>query len=223
MDEQLFAGNFYYPLFVDLRGKRVVVIGGGMVALRKIEGFLKTGARVRVVAPEIIDEIVCMPEVEAITRNYMPEDLAGAQLVIAATDDMDTNTAVSAEADARGIFCNVVDKPELCSFIVPSVVDKGPIRIAISTGGVSPALSKKIRFEIGRLLGDEFAALAVIMGRIRPLVLSQGGGHEAHKRIFEVLINSELVDAIRENNRGLAESILFEALGEHIDLTEVFS
>jgi precorrin-2 dehydrogenase/sirohydrochlorin ferrochelatase len=213
-----YQNNFYYPLYVDLREKRVVVVGGGVVAGRKIESLAEAGARVKVIAPEMIQDIEEMTDIEIAKKDYEKGDLNGAFLVIAATDDMSTNVAVSEDALAMRIFCNVVDKPEMCSFIVPSVVEKGPIKIAISTGGVSPALSRKMRREIGGFLGDEYATLATVMGKIRPLVLSREGGHENHKRIFDVLVNSELMDAIRADDRVLAEKILFEALGEHIDL-----
>jgi precorrin-2 dehydrogenase/sirohydrochlorin ferrochelatase len=214
--------NLYYPIFVDLKGKTVAVVGGGMIAWRKVEPLVDAGACVKVIAPMIIDEIARYEGVEAVRRNYAPGDLEGACLVIAATDDEETNEAVSRDAAQRSILCNVVDRPELCSFIVPSVIQKGPIKIAISTGGVSPSLSKKMRIDLDRLIGDEYATLALIMGRIRPLVLSGEGGYESHKRIFEVLINSELIDAIRNRDRNLAEDILSEALGEYIDLGEVF-
>ncbi|HOO38956.1 MAG TPA: bifunctional precorrin-2 dehydrogenase/sirohydrochlorin ferrochelatase [Deltaproteobacteria bacterium] len=213
--------NYYYPIFVDLRGKPVVVVGGGMVAYRKIETLLAAGAKVKVIAPAIIKEISSMREVEIVEKDYESGDLSGAVLVIAATDDESTNLAVSEDSSVLRIFCNVVDKPSLCSFIVPSIIEKGPIKIAISTGGVSPALSRKMRREIGGCIGDEFATLAMIMGKIRPLVLSREGGHENHKRIFDVLVNSQLIDAIKEGDRDLAEKILFEALGEHIDLEEI--
>lgn len=222
MNETTSRNNPYYPIFVDLRGRTVVVVGGGMVAWRKVEPLVDSGACVKVIAPEILDEIARYERVETVRRSYAPGDLEGACLVIAATDDEDTNTAVSRDAAARAILCNVVDKPELCSFIVPSVLEKGPIKIAISTGGISPSLSKKMRFDLDRLIGDEYSTLALIMGRIRPLVLSREGGYESRKRIFEVLINSELIDAIRNRDRSLAESILTEALGEYIDLEEVF-
>ncbi len=215
--------NYYYPLFVDLRGKSVVVVGGGLVAYRKIETLVAAGANVTVIAPEIIDDISSMTGIEIFQRDYESGDLNEAALVIAATDDEVTNTAVSQDALAMRIFCNVVDKPPLCSFIVPSIIEKGPIKIAISTGGVSPALSRKMRKDIGACIGDEYASLAMIMGKIRPLVLSREGGHENHKRVFDVLVNSQLMDAIRDGDRELAENILFEALGEHIDLEDIFT
>lgn len=221
MNDLLTMDNRFYPLFIDLRDRLVVVVGGGMVAWRKVEALRRAGARVRVIAPEVVERIEQDEGLEVVRRGYEPGDLDGAWLVIAATDDEETNVAVSRDAESRRVFCNVVDQPGLCSFIVPSVVEKGPIKIAISTGGVSPALSKKMRIRIGKLLGDEYSILALIMGRIRPIVLSGEGGQRDRKRIFEVLIDSELLDAIREHDRELAERILFEALGQHIDLTEV--
>ncbi len=221
MNEHTFENNFYYPIFIDLRGRTVTVVGGGLVACRKVEGLRKTGAHVKVIAPDIMSGISQDSEVEILRRDYIPEDLEGACLVIAATDDETTNIAVSRDARLRNIFCNVVDKPELCSFIVPSVVEKGPIRIAVSTGGVSPTLSKKLRVELDKFLGQEYATLALVMGKIRSLVLSGEGGFQSHKMIFDVLINSELIDAIREQDRHLAEEILYDALGEHIDLSEL--
>ncbi|MRR14636.1 bifunctional precorrin-2 dehydrogenase/sirohydrochlorin ferrochelatase, partial [archaeon] len=172
MNEKTSPENFYYPLFVDLRGKAVVVVGGGIVALRKIEALQNTGALVKVISPEVMDEIDRRADIEIIKRRYAPGDLEGASLVIAATDDEQVNIAVSRAASENRIFCNVVDKPDLCSFIVPSVVEKGPIKVAISTGGISPTLSKRLRMEIGSYLGEEYATLALIMGRIRPMVIA---------------------------------------------------
>lgn len=213
--------NFYLPIFIDLRGKPVVVVGGGIVAARKVESLLKAGAQVKVIAPEVIDEIAACPGVDIELRAYEDDDLEGAFLIIAATDDEEINRSVSEEARQRRIFCNVVDRPELCSFIVPSVVDRGPIKVAISTGGLSPALSRRLRLLVGKHIGDEYVALANILGLVRPLVKSQGGPSDDHRRVFELLIDSELLDAIRAGNRPLAEDILFQALGQHIDLSEI--
>ncbi len=213
--------NLYHPIFVDLSDKLVVVVGGGMVAARKVEPLLKAGARIKVIAPEVVDEIGQCAQVEIVSREYKKGDLKGASLVIAATHSEETNRAVSRDALSKRIFCNVVDSPELCTFIVPSVVERGPIKIAISTGGFSPALSRRLRMIIGKNLGEEYVILAAILGKIRPLVRSSTGVSEDHRRLFEVLIDSELLDAIRANDRGLAEDILFQALGEHIDLKEI--
>jgi len=214
--------NVYYPAFLDLRDRLVLVVGGGMVAARKVEALQKAGARIKVVSPEVVEEIAGIQRVEIISREYEKGDLKGVFLVIAATDDEKTNRAVSEAAAARRIFCNVVDRPELCTFIVPSVVEKGPIKIAISTGGVSPALSKKMRMIIGKTLGEEYEVLAAILGKIRPIIRSREGGPEHHKRVYDVLIESELMDAIRNHDRELAEDILRQAIGEDIDLKELF-
>ena len=125
--------NIYLPIFVDLTGKLVVVVGGGMVAARKVESLVKAGAIVKVIAPVVVDEIVQYPDVRIELREYEEDDLEGAFLVIAATDNDKTNRAVSEEALDRRIFCNVVDRPDLCSFIVPSVVERGPIKVASSS------------------------------------------------------------------------------------------
>lgn len=210
--------NIYYPIFVDLTDRLVVVVGGGMVAARKVESLVKAGARVTVIAPEVVEEIASNRFIQIELREYEEDDLQGASLVIAATDDEKINCSVSREASELGIFCNVVDRPELCSFIVPSVVERGPIKVAISTGGISPALSRRMRLLLGKAIGDEYVTLAAIMGLVRPIVRSQPGGSEDHKRIFELLIDSDLMDAIRTGERTRAEDILLQALGEHIDL-----
>lgn len=210
--------NRYYPAFLDLKERLCVVVGGGVVALRKVESLIAAGALVRVISPEILPEIQDLDSVEIKVKPYESRDLAGAFLIVAATDDESVNQAVSRDAARRHIFCNVVDKPEQCSFIVPSVVERGPIKIAISTGGISPALSKRLRMELGAVVGEEYEYLALILGRIRPFVLAQEGGHMAHKRVFELLVNSDLLEAIRQKDQERIAEILLQALGTPIDL-----
>lgn len=210
--------NRYYPAFLDLKDRLCVVVGGGMVAWRKVDALLDCEARVRVVSPEIVPEIHVRGNIELRNKPYESADLKGAYLVIAATDDEEINRRVSRDAAARRVFCNVVDQPVRCSFIVPAVMESGPIKIAISTGGIAPALSKRLRLDIGGFIGEEYAVLAEILGRIRPLVLAQEGGHVAHKRVFEVLVNSPLLETIREGDKALVAEILEAALGETVDL-----
>jgi len=213
--------NRYYPIFLDIKDKACVVVGGGMVAYRKIESLLDAGAKVTVISPDIIPDVSAMPGIKIRHRQYKPRDLKDAFLVIAATNNEKENKAVSKEALSRHIFCNVIDQTDLCSFIVPSVVEKGLIKIAISTGGASPSLAGKLRKRIDRLVGEEYETLARILDKIRPLVLSQEGGASEHKRIFDVLIDSQLMDAIKDNDRSLAEDILLQALGVHITLENI--
>ncbi len=213
--------NMYYPVFLDLRDKLCVVIGGGRVAQRKVESLVSAGARVKVISGDILDEISSIDGVILEKRKYEDGDLKGAFLVIAATDDPDENLKITREAKARGILLNVVDKIELCNFIMPSVVEKGPLKIAISTGGFSPALARRLRVKIGKYIGEEFEILARILARIRPIVVGMGGDANMHKRIFEVLIDSSLLDAIREGNREQVNDIIYQALGIQIDIGDL--
>jgi len=210
--------NKYYPVFLDLEDRLCVVVGGGAVAFRKVESLLANGAIVRVVAPEISRSIMRLQGLEIRKKQYDKSDLKNALLVFAATDMEETNKAVSMDALKLNVFCNVVDTPSFCTFIVPSVVEKGPIKIAISTGGVSPALSKKLREELTVAIGNEYEILARILGRIRPIVVSQNGGTEVHKRVFETLINSSLPEAIRKSRKDEVKSILKQAIGVEVDL-----
>lgn len=157
----------YYPLFVHLSGKRAVVVGGGKVAERKIRPLVKAGARVMVVSPVVTRGIERMVEkglIEYRARSYRKGDLDGAFLVIAATDSSSVNEEVSRHAPC---LVNVVDTPHLCNFIVPSTLRRGPLKIAISTSGVSPALSRTIRRELEALYGSEFSRYLHALKKIR--------------------------------------------------------
>ena len=151
------ASSRYYPVFLDLLDRPCMVVGGGHVACRKVHSLVNAGARVTVVAPEADTEIRNLAAEGRITWNdrpYKPGDLSGAFLVFGATDDMDVNEAVAAEARQAGIPVNIVDVPGLCDVIIPAVVNRGDFQIAISTGGAAPALARTIR----KQLEDEFPA-----------------------------------------------------------------
>ena len=148
---------FDYPIVLDLTGAHVVVVGGGRVALRKVQGLLDAHADVTVVAPSVVDEIGRLP-VRVVTRAYEPGDLATARLVITATDDPAVNAAVAADAAGRGIWVNSADDPANCTFTLPAIARSGPITVAVSTGGASPALASHLRTEIEAWLNDVGAA-----------------------------------------------------------------
>jgi precorrin-2 dehydrogenase/sirohydrochlorin ferrochelatase len=152
---------FDYPIMLDLTGVPVLVVGGGRVAVRKIEGLLKAGAEVTVVARSAIDPIHSMP-VELVVRGYEPADLDDVRLVITATDDPAVNSAVSADATARGIWVNSADDPANCTFTLPAVARDGAVTVAVSTGGASPALASHLRGEIEDWLGQIGAADAAV-------------------------------------------------------------
>jgi uroporphyrin-III C-methyltransferase / precorrin-2 dehydrogenase / sirohydrochlorin ferrochelatase len=163
-------GAWLHPIFIDLTGQPVVVIGGGSVAERKIGILAESGARVTVVSPEVTDLVARWSEAGRIAverRVYRAGDLRGARLAYAATSDTQVNQAVREEARSEGIWLNVIDQPDLCDFITPALVRRGDLTIAVSTNGRCPALSKQIREELERRYGPEYAATVERLGELR--------------------------------------------------------
>jgi siroheme synthase-like protein len=181
----------YYMACLNLEGRRTLVVGGGDVALEKARGLLGCGASVTVVAPEVVPEIHGLPVVWR-PRRYRERDLGGAFLVIAATSDRRVNRRVHADAETRGMLCNVADVPELCNFILPAVHREGPIAVAVSTGGASPALAKRIRSEIAQRIGPEHAALARRLHALRPEAKRRFPSYEERRDYFEALVEAAL-------------------------------
>jgi precorrin-2 dehydrogenase/sirohydrochlorin ferrochelatase len=166
----------YYPIFLNIRGKKCVVVGGGQVALRKVEALLDHGARVEVISPELCPELNTLAETQEIAvqrRHYQVGDLRGAFIVIAATDEHSINLEVVKEVNSTGILVNVVDDPRNSDFIVPSCLRRGDITVAVSTAGRSPALARKIRARLEKDLEEEYAALAVLVDEVRMEAKSQ--------------------------------------------------
>ncbi len=160
----------YYPIV--LTGPiAAVVIGGGQIAERKVQGLLQGGAEITVISPSLSPALQRLAQdgsVRAVLRNYLPGDLAGAHLVIAATDDPAVNAAIAEEARQRGCLINVVDDPQRCTFHVPAVIRRGEIVISISTTGTSPALARYLRRHLDVLIGPEYGQLAEILAELRP-------------------------------------------------------
>jgi precorrin-2 dehydrogenase / sirohydrochlorin ferrochelatase len=181
----------YYMACLDLTGRRCVVVGGGSVGLEKAQGLLVCDAKVVVVSPEL-DEGFLELVVEWVPRAYESRDLTGAFLVIAATSDRAVNEAVSGDAEARGMLCNVADVPDLCNFILPAVHREGPIAVAVSTGGASPALAKRLRSQIAELVGPEHAELAEELRALRPEVKERFATYEERRDYFEELVTERL-------------------------------
>ena len=167
----------YYPIFLDIEGKKCVVVGGGQVALRKVRALVDHGARVEVISPDLcpgLGRMVKQGKVQAVRRDYAEGDLAGAVIVVAATNDNDLNAKVAQEAKARGVLINAVDDSQHCDFIVPSHLRRGDVTIAISTGGRSPALARKIRTELEKDLATKYAPLASLVGGVRSELKRRG-------------------------------------------------
>lgn len=168
--------NSYYPLFLDITHKPCLVIGGGRVAERKVKILLRFDALVRLISPKVTQTLIRLAEkgkIEIIKREYEEGDLKGAVLVFAATNKEEINRRIRKEAEKRHIPVNVVDNPDLCDFVVPSIVKKGPIVIAISTSGTMPLLSKKLRKEIQRNITGDYIQYAYLIGRFRELLIEK--------------------------------------------------
>lgn len=185
----------FYIACLKLTGRRCLVIGGGDVGLEKVEGLLACDADVTLIAP------IAHPELESLAaegsiewekRAYAgPADLERAFMAIAATDDSEVNIGVFDDAERRAMLVNVVDVPPLCNFILPAIVRSGPLAIAISTAGASPALAKRMKREISELFGDEYARLAVILNDARGWAKSTLPTYQDRKEFFEGIVNGE--------------------------------
>ncbi|MBI3616234.1 MAG: bifunctional precorrin-2 dehydrogenase/sirohydrochlorin ferrochelatase [Candidatus Omnitrophica bacterium] len=178
----------YYPIFLKLEGRPCLVIGGGQVAAQKAKALAACGAKVTVVSPRSgagITRLIRRKKVIWRSHRFKPGDLKGAELVVAATDEQAVNELAYRLAVRRGIWINVVDQPVLCSFIVPSVVRRGKLEIAVSTSGVSPALSKWIRKDLEKRYGPEFERLVDAMGKVRRRVMAKVPGVARRKAVFE--------------------------------------
>ena len=185
----------YYPLFLELKDRPCLVIGGGPVAFRKAAALLRCGAKVTVVSPEFsagLKRLARGRKVRWKGRRFRPADLDGMDLAVAATDDETINRSAAREAKRRGIWINVVDRPALCSFILPSVVRRGKLALAISTGGASPALAKWIRRDLKSRYGPGFGQLLDRAGAARPGVQRKVRGTTGRKRLFEEALNAYL-------------------------------
>lgn len=205
----------YYPALIDLRGQVVLVVGGGHVARRKVEGLLGHGAQVRIVARELtpeLDAYVKSGRIAFLGRDFSASHLEDAFAVIAATDEVATNRLVSEGARARGLLVNAVDQPSDCNFILPSVLRRGDLVIAVSTSGKSPALAKRIREGLEERFGEEYGLLLHLLGHLRKEVLSRALSQEEKRRIFERLVESPLLRALREEDWNSAAMIVEECM-----------
>jgi precorrin-2 dehydrogenase/sirohydrochlorin ferrochelatase len=182
----------FYIACLKLTGRRCVVVGGGEIGLEKVEGLLACDGRVVLIAPEAepeLQRLAAEGSIEWIRRPYETGDLEATFIAIAATNDTDVNIRVYNDAEARAMLVNVVDVPPLCNFILPAILRTGPLAIAISTAGASPALAKRMKREISELFGEEYARLAVLLNDARGWAKGTLPTYQDRKAFFEGIVN----------------------------------
>ncbi|OPL14613.1 MAG: hypothetical protein AVO39_08825 [delta proteobacterium MLS_D] len=212
----------FYPLFLDLLGRKCVVVGAGEVAARKTVRLLECGARVTVVGKSPgagITELNGEGVIDLIDGEYREEYLDGAFLVIGATDNGDVNRRVYEDAEERGMLVNIVDCPELCNFILPALLRRGDLTVAVSTGGRSPVMARRIRNELETKLDEGYSPMLRLMGDLRGKILARGLSPEDNKPIFESLADSPLLDLLREKRWAEAEEVVLNLTGEMVNLS----
>lgn len=194
----------YYPIYIDIEDREVLIVGGGNVCARKAETMIRYGARVTIVSPEITDEIAGWERDKALVvrrKLYDEADLNGASIVIASTDDRCINARVARDCRRRKVPVNVVDVTHLCEFIVPAIIEKGSVQIAVSTGGKSPALARTLKEELQRTIGPEFAEVNDLLGTLRKSAKRVLPTDTDRKRFFDGIIAAGILDMLRNGRR----------------------
>ena len=223
-DQSCVRGMLETPFYIAclrLSGRRCLVVGAGDIGLEKVEGLLACDGEVVVVAPEVtnpeIERLAEEGSIELLRRAWRPEDLEATFIVIAATDDTDVNIDVYNAAEKRAMLANIVDVPSLCNFILPAIVRTGPLAIAISTAGASPALAKRMKREISELFGDHYAELAQILNDERGWAKGTLPTYQDRKAFFEEIVNGDPdpIELLREGKRPELGRLITEARERH--------
>ena len=208
----------YYPVFWDIKDKKCVIVGGGEVAARKAERLLDCGAEVFVISPKLSPELAALKEkntISHIAAKYKRDLIDGAALIIGATDDEKINAQISLDARSKGIPVNIVDDPKRCDFILPSLMQRGDLAIAIGTGGKSPALARHLREELESRYGREYEIFLNILGTLRvEMVKNEGMG----KDWFESMLAAGILDFIKEKNVEKVKKTVHEITGEEVEI-----
>ncbi|OGW13187.1 MAG: hypothetical protein A2W77_08855 [Nitrospinae bacterium RIFCSPLOWO2_12_39_16] len=205
----------YYPAYIDIKGKRCLVVGGGKVAERKVKLLLKCDAMVSVVSPELISrlkELNSKGKIKFFKGEFKEKYLKDMFLVIGATDNSEVNLKIYKAASKKNILVNIVDSPEICNFIVPSIVERGDLIIAISTGGKSPALSKKLRKELEDRYGFEYSKFLNTMGSLRKKISSKIRDKKKREEIYNKLVDSDIIKLIRDGDDETVKSRVNEII-----------
>ena len=204
----------YYPIYLDIEQRDVLIIGGGNVCARKAETMMKYGARVTIVSPAFTDEIEGWAAAKKLAlrrKEYAEADLAGASIVIASTDDPCINARIARDCRRRRIPVNVVDVTHLCEFIVPAIVESGSIQIAVSTGGKSPALARTLKEDLQRAVGPEYDEVNQVLGTLRAGAKKVLPTDVDRKRFFDGIIADGILDLLRRGQRRDAYETIVRA------------
>ena len=204
----------YYPVFLELNGRPCIVVGGGAVAERKVDGLLAAGARVTVISPELTPALAALKQegrLQHVDREYREGDLKGSDLAVVATDDGSVNADVVREGRERRVWVNAIDDPSNCDFILPSVIRRGDVVIAASTGGASPALARHLRERLEAFLGEEYAPLAELLQEVRQELRSRRIAVDPET--WQAAINGRLRALLAQGRRGRARAHLLASLG----------
>lgn len=213
----------YYPIFLELEGKTVLVVGGGNVAQRKVETLIEYGAAVNIVSKQLttgLRELVDAGGIRQIGEAFLEQHLDGAFMVYAATDDNQLNREISQSARKRGVIINAVDQPGDCDFIVPSIVRKGDLSIAVSTSGKSPALARHIRKQLDLQFGNEYQKFLTLMGCLREEIFSLNFSQKENSRIFHKVVDSDILKALAEENWEQVEAILGGTIPQEVNMNK---
>jgi precorrin-2 dehydrogenase/sirohydrochlorin ferrochelatase len=206
----------YLPIFINVGGRSCVVIGGGEIAERKARALVAANAAVLVISPALTDALAVMAvsgTIRYLARSYHPGDLDGAYLAFAATGESDLERTVAAEASARGIPINVADVPDLSSFIAPAVIQRGALQIAVSTGGASPALARKIREDLEGSFGPEYELMIDLLAAARDWLRTHEFDLSARGRLLASLVRSDLRERLKRGDLPSTEAILNGVIG----------
>src|SRR5436309_1948794 len=222
-DQSCVAGMLDTPFYIaclKLTGRRCVVIGGGDVGLEKVDGLLACDAQVVLVAPEAhpdLQQLAAEGSIEWERREYRADDLERSLIAITATNDTDVNIRVFDDAQARSMLVNVVDVPPLCNFILPAIVCTGPLAVAISTAGASPALAKRMKREIGEMFGEPYANLAILLNEARGWAKATLPTYQDRKQFFESIVNGspDPIELLRQGDVDGVRELIAAAQRSH--------
>ncbi|HEU0177071.1 MAG TPA: bifunctional precorrin-2 dehydrogenase/sirohydrochlorin ferrochelatase [Blastocatellia bacterium] len=208
----------YYPIYLDLKGRDVLVVGGGAIAEGKALQLVQAGARLTVVSPELTEALRAAADHGEITHrggSFIEGDLNGVFLVVSATDDRKVNERVADAAKERGLLCNVVDQPELCNFITPALVTRGGLQISVSTGGGSPTLTQRVKREVAALVGEEYGVLLELAAEMRAEAKDRIADFARRRDALRAFVESDALDLIRAGRLDEARALTRRFLHDH--------